>query len=238
MASNGRVTVLAMNGGSVVRFARDGRPLDAEAIVLAGEVTPGAAAIATNGSEFLVAWSQGSEAGPNRLGVYGKRLDASGWPMDAASFVIADTPQSETEPRIASDGTDFLVVYHLPSSNEVRSKRVLRNGTLADATGAQDGELVGIGARADVARFGGRYLVVLAASWQPLARAVVVDRRGVPTDTTVDLTTGPADHVLAESDGNVWIAYSRADDAPAIDGVPRVFVRPLLESSRRRSARQ
>lgn len=262
IASNGTVAVVAVtyprrSGVGILRLSADGERLDSDFVPMV-ETQAQHAALATNGTEFLLAFTAGSAA------IFGRRLDASGRSIDAAPFAIAAGPQYESNPAVASDGTDFLVVYtqHTPRpmvdppltepeplAVEVRSKRVLRNGTLADFTAQQNGFLLGRGIEPRIAAVGGRYLATftwddeLYSDREPeplMIFARQLDRSGAGLDgpyTVVRAESDTMSHALAAVGGSPWMTYARI--APEVGNVQRVFFRTLAEgAARRRTARK
>ena len=59
--------------------------------------------VASNGTTFLVVWSDGAD-------VYGERFDNSGTAL-AAAFAITNAAGAQTQPQVASNGTDYFVVW-------------------------------------------------------------------------------------------------------------------------------
>jgi hypothetical protein len=69
-----------------------------------------------DGSSWLLVWRDTRNALAGTLGadatdVWGTRLDADGIPLDPVSAPIASGPWSESSPRVAWNGTEWLVVY-------------------------------------------------------------------------------------------------------------------------------
>jgi hypothetical protein len=264
MAFNGTVAALVLKnerfaGHSLIRFSPDGTKLDAVRVPIAGGRTYDPA-IATNGSEFLVAWSA------DRREVFGRRLDAQGNPMDGASFAIANGPGDQVTPAIASRGDDFVVVYtdfvpnpmvdppFDPAPPEpvyrVRAKRVLKTGVLADTTSTQEGVFVGEGTIPRIVAAGEGYVVTFVAQdyrgeREPLAvslRAVATSERGAPLSSARLVTRYESDSsatALVAIGDAVWTLYPRLDDDSG--GQQRVFLRELVlerTPTRRRNVRR
>jgi hypothetical protein len=261
IASNGQVAVVAVtyprrSGVGTLRLSTEGQRLDSD-FVRMYDTQAEHAALATNGTEFLLAFTAGSTS------IAGRRLDASGASMDAAPITIAAGPQHETNPAVASDGTDFVVVYsqYTPYSRadppvteqgplviDVRAKRVLRNGTLADFTAQADGHHLGRGILPQIVAVAGRYLVTFtgfdeaSSKREPeplLILARPLDRSGAGLDgpyTVVQAESDTTGHALAAVAGSPWVTYARI--APELGNVQRVFFRMLAEgAARRRTAR-
>lgn len=251
LASNGDVTVLAMAGYEdlfIMRFSPDGIPLGPELPLESSLGWAAQPALATNGREFLLVYTDGSTwyhaPTPRGLGVFGFRLGADGAPLDAAPIAIADSDANDADPRVASDGVDFLVVYNSWSYGPLQSgaKRVLRNGALGDGTAGDPGQSFGDGTFPQVAPLGQGYVISFIRLDSPLVSVwvVPVDRRGVALEAPrvmVDGNTASSLHALAAADGVAWLAYARRVPEPAYANVQRVFVRSVSEDRRRRSSR-
>lgn len=250
-ASNGSITLMATTlaqGIGVMRFSSDGEKLDAHPL-LAVDRDGYLPALATNGSEFLLAWVEGSDywqfPSPNYRDVHALRLDGNGAPI-AAVIDVATGKDDEAMPAIASDGSDFLVIYqHLGDSTTVRAKRVLENGALADTTAAADGTVVGEGEYPfAVTPLRSGYAVLFMSLQSPMfsTSVVVVDPRGVPAEeprVIAESEAPPTGSSLATMSGSVVAAYTRTAAEPAFANIVRVFVRKLVEeTTRRRSVRR
>lgn len=83
--------------------------------------------IARSSTGFLAVWED--DRGEERP-IYGIRLDLDGEPIDAEAIEIGARPLLENlEPRVASDGTDYYVVWR-GHVDEVWGRRVFADGTL------------------------------------------------------------------------------------------------------------
>lgn len=246
LASNGEVTVLALAvgaGPAVMRFTPDGRPIDAAPILTGAGGLP--MSIATNGREFLLAWTSGSDwwqfPAPNRRDVQAIRLAATGLPMDSVPFDVATSANDEALPRVASDGTDFLVVYHHGQTDDgsetLRAKRVLRSGALDGTTAVQSGSVIASGIPpSDVTRLPSGFAVAYSTTSHDLW-LVTLDAAGRPAGKPVQIVSSeaPVSVALGSKGTAVWLAYARTE--PSLENVPRVFVRRLFDSARRRAVR-
>ncbi|HVE73443.1 MAG TPA: hypothetical protein VNI54_18910 [Thermoanaerobaculia bacterium] len=264
-ASNGNVTVLITATFrniemTVVRFTPDGVRIDETMLSNPAADRSYYRSVVTNGAEFFIAWTS---SGHNN--VLGRRLDASGAPIETVPIAIATGTDVESHPAVASDGDDFVVVYAQqkpiprvdpPMENpepvvvRVRSKRVLRTGILADHTATQDGHLIARGTNPRIAWNGRRYMVTFVADEfaipyegpQPLTMsAASLDARGAASGESRTIVHGEwvsQVHSLALVESVVWSAYPRV--APELGNVERVFRRELLEESsgRRRTSRK
>jgi PKD repeat protein len=91
--------------------------LPGDAIASAASGTQNAPAIARGGSVTLVAWSDdrgnpiGGSWGETSGDIYAMRLDAVGNPLDAVPFPVTAAAATQERPKVAWNGTDFLVVF-------------------------------------------------------------------------------------------------------------------------------
>jgi len=129
-ASNGTITLIVA-GDQLFRFSRAGEQLEQQKLPLgsAGELV-------SNGGGFLLVWTEGSDQwqspSPNFIDVYAMRFHASGAPIDTAPIAVAVSSANEREPVVASNGSDFLVLYqHLAADTAtLRAKPVFANGSV------------------------------------------------------------------------------------------------------------
>lgn len=246
LVANGSVGILAFwntNALSVLRLNSNGDAIDSQPIVITTH-TAGGLAAATNGDEFLLAWSESSEALTH---IYAVRLTAGGQPIDASPIAIDTGARSATNPAIASDGRDFLIVYCDP---RIVTKRLLAEGSLAGST-AQDEGVVVDSATGDVnflfnpnapavAWNGSGYVIAWSipqdeqstVAWT--VAATTVDRTGAPIDDARALgrteTAFDVRAAVANVQGTVIVAYPRPN---AEDGVPQIVTRVVLGGSPR-----
>lgn len=257
LASNGSVAVLivadAFRGNylRLVRFSPNGERLDTTPLTLTEERAAEHPEIAANDDGFLVIWSKRRGYSPR---VVGKRLDASGNPMDAEPFDIATGEgYAHTSAKVASDGTDYVVTYVQIGAFEIRdppspddprpaparvfTKRVLATGVVADGTANQEGSLIGFGTNPAIIHDGERYVLthtkqVAETLWLFVS---TLDVKGAPLSVPRQLVRAESythEHGLAEIGGVLWTAYSRV--VAELEGVQRVFLRDLTEQTARR----
>jgi hypothetical protein len=261
LASNGIVTLLGMTterhkAMAVLRFSPEGERLDAQPVIVHPQrgYSP---SIATNGRELMMVWEASPIQYPNPFGIIGVRFGESGALLDPAPILIATTELTESEPHVASDGTDFLVVYartyfvydvFTPYTPTIHAKRVLRTGVLADATAQDAGPFLGTGGAAHVAPLGAGYVVTFARNrlietetYAASLHALRVDTRGVTVEGVRDLPNGESyepQHALLPLGNAVMLAYPHID--PSLAYTQRVYLRTLGEEAtpRRRPARK
>jgi hypothetical protein len=261
LASNGNVTALVASsvenrpGIRLVRFSPAGERLDPSPILLTEERSTGDPVIASNGEEFLVVWRWSRGYSPR---VYGKRLDASGNPIETEPIVIANAPDSsQWGAQVASRGSDFIVAYvksglieiydpplpdaPRPEPERVFAKRVLRTGVLADTTSEQDGTFIGLGTTPAITADGNRYVVTYRKKDDDAMTlfAAPLDGAGAPLSAPRLLVRAESylpEHGITSIGNSLWTTYGRV--VPELANVQRVFLREVTEQeSRRRGSR-
>jgi PKD repeat protein len=130
--------------------------------------------IAAGGGVTLAVWSDnranstGGYEGETSRDIYGMRFDAVGQPLDATPFPIAANPAAQEFPRVAWNGTHFLVVFesydvHGAGSyyqKTLEAVRVTPAGVLADAKPIKLVNLLPVGATWAVASNGSEWVIV------------------------------------------------------------------------------
>ena len=179
------------------RVRPDGSVLDVGGIAIStapnSQLSPD---VAFDGTNYLVTWSDSRRAW-DRYDVYAARVTPGGSVLDPAGIpVSAEFNFDQTSPRLAFDGTNYLVVWtdgrFWPDPGAVFGARVTPSGTVLDPQGfavssAPNGQFAG-----GIAFDGENYLV----SWTDLrsgppdvyvARvtpaATVLDPNGIPVST-------------------------------------------------------
>ena len=107
--------------------------------------------IARGGPGYLVVWedtrtalepgisASGEPLLGNMMDIYGVRLDLAGRVLDAAPLVICGLPRNQTRPRVAWNGSQWLVVFTTERPDwyffhDIVGVRVDSNGTVLDPT--------------------------------------------------------------------------------------------------------
>lgn len=67
--------------------------------------------IAWNGSEYLVAWTGNETYSTSNMDIRGLRLDSTLHAKDTSAITICSVEQDQTTPCVASNGTQFMVVW-------------------------------------------------------------------------------------------------------------------------------
>jgi hypothetical protein len=224
LASNGTTTILAISDTNftvrLVRLSAAGAVIDTRTIAGNSHIGTHVAA-ATNGAEFVVAWTEdhgdGFEVAEDDI--YAVRLTASGQPMDAAPIAIAaSNSDDESWPAVASDGRDFLIAH--TKNKDVAMKRLLREGAVIDAGSFAAWDATG----PRVTFAGGRYFV----AWTDVAvaRTATVDEKGSVIDAPFVLTQSDRGFPIQMALVPGLVAYSRGNAADA--GIPRLYTRQIV----------
>ncbi|MEA2342410.1 MAG: hypothetical protein QOF63_579 [Thermoanaerobaculia bacterium] len=147
-ASNGSTALVVFAGTGLAgyRFDAFGRQIDTTPLVIgAGGEFP---QVASNGTDFFVAWNRGDYRGdlPPGFDIFGARVTAGG-AVDAEPLPIATAPAEERLEAIASDGRDYLIAYEwnqltYGTPTKIETKVVLREGQLDGATATDQGTII------------------------------------------------------------------------------------------------
>ena len=86
-------------------------------------------AVAFNGADYLVVWERYSAS--SSFDILATRVTPAGSLLDATAIPIATDPGSQTNPAVASDGTNFLVVW---AHDDIVGARVSPAGSVLDLT--------------------------------------------------------------------------------------------------------
>lgn len=163
-ASNGSRTVALISAGGSLWTSVIGDDRVAPLVVAPRNQT--VPDIATAGDRKLVVWAEDRTA-EHRVIVAAARVDANGTLLDAQPIEIGTfTTYEPRHPLVASNGTDWLVIWH--SNGNIVGRRIRRNGTFIDAAplilGSYAFTLVAYGpANAAVAWDGTSYVVVYSS---------------------------------------------------------------------------
>ena len=201
VASNGTVTLVVWQddrGGTVdiwgTRVSQQGVVLDPSGIALV--VQPGSQRqprVASNGADFLLTWA---DLGPDADGdVRVERISASGTVRDPGGVLVALYPGTDSDPAVASNGADYLVVWH--GNAHFAASRVTAAGVVLDPGGFLLSTIPASGQPA-VASNGDGYLAVWGVNLgahdnvygtRVTAAGSVLDPQGIAIATGVDART-------------------------------------------------
>ncbi len=147
-------------------------------------------AIAFNGTDYLVVWSEGSLISATRVSKAGVVLDPSGITVRTGSY-------ARGAPAVASDGKDFLVVwrdYYVNSSiTDILLARVSGAGKLIDTNPTSIASFAYTEAQPAVAYVNGYYLIL----WEQGASPTTL--WGLSVTPTLDATQGTRFQVTTEA---------------------------------------
>ncbi len=89
--------------------------------------------VAAGGGLFLVVWQENRGVD---IDVYGARASSAGVLLDKTGFAISTATGHQSEPQVAFDGTNFLVVWNdARAASSVYGTRIKTDGTLLDPSG-------------------------------------------------------------------------------------------------------
>jgi hypothetical protein len=204
------------------RLATDGTALDGAGIAVSSsiqsEITP---SVAWNGTNYLVVWIDyryGIGSAPDLVGV---RLDADGTVLDLAPIEIdvGSDQIHQGQIDVASDGTDFLVVWSAGSNSDVYARVVESDGTVPEPrlTIAAD---AGNQTSPTVAASGSRYLVAwVDGAVEPtdgIRAAAVTPGEVDPVDPPMDLTEDayfPLQPMVASDGSGFLVTWAQAPES-------------------------
>ena len=232
LGSGDGMTLLAFESVELIGFVRPAAiratrlsgpaPLDDPSIVVTNPANDQQSpAIAFDGTRHLVAWAD------QRPGfdydIYAGRIRPSGQRLDGSGISITTASGNQIEPGVASDGTNYLVVWqHLPTTraNDDRSDifgaRVTRAGEVLDPEGIPIATTTDRESRPVVAFDGTNYLV----AWEEPSggiRATRVSKAGTVLDSAA-LTISPTGSkvAVAYGAGSYLVAWTNRSDGHII----------------------
>ncbi len=163
------------------------------------------AAVAWNGTDFLVVW-QDERPGASNYDIYGSRVSVTGTVLDPAGIPISTAANYQAGPALAWNGTNFLVVWgdqRSGSFHDIYGARVSGGGSVLDPTGIAISTATNYQLAPVVASWSGSFLV----AWQ--------DRR---SGTDYDIYgTGVSAGGVVQQPAGVAISTAAGDqDAPDV----------------------
>jgi hypothetical protein len=213
------------NGGGDVFAARvtpGGIVLDAGGIPVstgsADELYP---SVAFDGTNYLIVWDTGGAFGGD---IYGARVTPAGEVLDPAGIPVSTASNGEAEPKLAFDGTNYLVVWDdSPGSfPTVHGARVAPDGTVLDPSGIAISPVTQTWATTpSVASDGTTFMVVWAdgqAPWGGATSGARVSSDGVVLDPSgISISTRGGSGSIA-FDGTNYLVPSVAGQYYADEG--------------------
>jgi hypothetical protein len=193
------------------RVSVDGSVLDTAGIGIATAASnPDNPAIAFDGTNYVVVWDEWRSGGDPPLDICGARVSVGGSVLDPGGVAISTAQNNQQEPAIASDGTNYLVVWEdcrsgfswKSSSFDVYGSRFSKSAVVLDTCGVPISIAANDQGEAAVAFDGTNYLVV----WQELrsgtswdicgarvgVAGVVLDTAGIVISAKPDAQSDPA----------------------------------------------
>jgi PKD repeat protein len=165
------LTMFAGAGAGMVRLPP--RFVPGDATIAAATKDQNAPFLCQGGSTVLAVWSDnranstGGYEGETSWDIYGMRFDEYGNPLEAVPFAIAAGPASQTHPRAAWNGTNWLVVFQSVDFNgtgyyhdTLEAVRVAPDGHLLDSEPIKLHNMTPVGATWAVASDGSGWVVV------------------------------------------------------------------------------
>jgi hypothetical protein len=215
VASNGRVTIVALVAGSVFNgpayavLDASGIPLvTSRMLPFIPNILNSPPSVISNGSEFLVAWTA-----PD--GVYGVRIGSTGDLLDNVPTLLLPNPLPGIAPALASDGHDYLVAATSAITGNLELRAVAADKTLG-AISEQPA------ARPPVSWNGRTYVLIARSLGQWVVRAL--DGSGDTPFATIDTAT--PDFALAGS----FVVWTQNGDVVGRSGVIAFSAAPQFSS--------
>ena len=108
--------------------------------ICTAEDTQQRAAVASNGSDFLVVWESFEFATGTANDIHGARISGRGEVLDPERIVISAAADYEGKPVVASDGRDYFVAWHdqrnrTATRADIYGARVSSAGAVTDPNG-------------------------------------------------------------------------------------------------------
>lgn len=179
--------------------------------------------VASNGSNFLVIWQQWTEGSDSGADIYGRFVGEDG-SLTGDPVPICTAPRGQVDPRIASNGTDYLVVWRdhrVCGGCNIYARRFRADGSLTDEITIFEYE-GGSSYNLEVGSNSEGFMVVWSETWQDLA---VVGRSVYPDGTVSEETFIISDREsagypsgIAFDGDNYLVAFSEQNPMSASEG--------------------
>lgn len=136
VASNGTTFLVVWDDGADVRGTRvsgDGNVLDMPFVISNAAGEPIDPQVASNGTDYMVVWADPRNGDDD---IYAARVSAAGVVEDASGIALHTGAGVQDVPRIASNGTDYLVVWESTVGDhfDIYANRIV-GGAAADGNG-------------------------------------------------------------------------------------------------------
>ena len=157
--------------------------------------------------------------------IFGARVSKAGAVLDPNGLLVSTGPASQVSPRVAYDGTNYLVVWQTfgSANTDILATRVTPSGTVLDPGGIVVSTGAGAQAEPDVAFNGTNYLVV----WDDnrvvgsdiygtrVSKAgVVLEPAGIPISTATNTQFAPA---VSSAGSNFLVVWGDSRSGTASD---------------------
>ena len=207
-------------------MSKSGAVLDSTGSAISTSVNDQAApALAFDGTNYLAVWTDSRRADPDDFfggdpDIFGVRVRKSGVPFSASGFLTSTAANSQRNPAVGFDGTNYLVVWsdHRGSRNTIYGARLSKSGTILDGGGFAISDASGPAFDPALAFDGTNYLVTWTdARSGPFAEAIYgarVAKSGTVLDPTSFAVSGAGfrDASAVAFDGTnylvTWTAYN------------------------------
>jgi len=199
------------------RVSQDDTVLDPTGIILSTaanyQLVP---SVAFNGTHYLCVWADGRRAG-SQDDIYGARVSQDGTVLDPSGIAISTAAYDQNAPSVASDGTNYLVVWHDQRNGyyEIYGARVNQDGVVLDPSGIAISQQRSL--YPAVAFDGTNYMTVWAdlrfGLWYIYGTrvsqdGVVLDPSGIAIDTSVSCYSAPSIAFDGTNYLVVWEVYN------------------------------
>jgi hypothetical protein len=229
------IVVWTESGNLVAAFLSPNGTVDSFPVFVAAappNMLLGYLSVAWNGTTWLLAWEEEAIqkpylGGPNPNDPWhvmrAARLSAALIPLDTQPITISEPYMGILQPRVASDGRDFLVAWSAPygSTPRVFAQRFLSTGAPANAE-----TLLFSGYVRDLVWDGRNYNLAFQSSTTAGDLAVArLGAAGQPLETlAISTTSAGSVSLIPTGNGRILAAYTRIAFEPLYSGVERAFV--------------
>ncbi len=191
------------------RVSPSGTVLDPDGLVIAtAEYDLWHPSVAFDGANYLVVWED--ERNGSDTDIYGCRVDPSGTVLDPEGIAISTVEGNECSPSVASDGTNYFVVWkdnRNGSDSDIYGSRLSPAGSVLDTAGLAISTGVADQWSPSLTFDGANYLVVWVDN-RSGSDSDIYGSRVNPSGTVLD----PEGIAISTAEGNEWYPPSVASD--------------------------